>query len=753
VTVRPHVYLAALCVGIASANIVRPPVVGLVLAAASAVAVAVVVRPRLVRAAALSLVLAAAGLAWGVGRLGVLDRSVLFPLVGRTERVVVVATAPPRRTPFAVRVFGRTERVGSREVSEAALLSLPPGRAPPQGGRLEFIAAIEEPRPPSDGFDERAWLRRRGVHVVLHGHSWRVVGRRGGLAGAADRLHARLVRTIAPGLAGERRAILRGIVLGEDEGLETDLRDAFRASGLYHLLAVSGQNVAFLAVGVLGLAWLLGIPRAVGQVGVIAAIVAYVLAVGWQPSVVRAGVAGGLASLAWLAARDRDRWWFLLVGALVLLGWNPYSAGDPGFQLSFAAVAAIFVAVPRLRLRLEGYPVGSWLRTLLAVALACGLATAPILWLHFQAVPVYTVPANALAAPVVGPLLGLGLAAAALQPLAPAAAAAVAWVNGWLAAYLAWCARAVAALPGAQITSGDVVVAIAVGGAALFLWPRLYPPRAARAAVLATTIALAFVGWDRPREQPPPAPDGLRLTFLDVGQGDSTLIQVPEGAVLVDEGPPEAAVQKRLSRLGVRRLNVMVLTHPSRDNIGGAVEVLRSVDVDAVLEPDLPFENPFGLPVVREARRRGIRVLVPRAGDELRLGRLRIRVLWPRDGQQHTADPNDHAVVLLVSYGAFDALLPADAESNVTLPLALPVELYKVGHHGSRDDRLDELLRRVNPRVAVISVGATNDYGHPAPSTLAALRARAEMDVYRTDRDGDVVVESDGHGIEVRTER
>jgi competence protein ComEC len=750
---RPHVYLLGLCVGIAGAVGWRPPFAFALVAGVPLLVVAIVLRSAAARVAAVTVLVALGGLAWGSARLGVLDRSVLLPLVGTTERVTVVVTAPPRRTPFSVRVFARTELVDDRRVSEAVLLSLPPARAPPQGARLQLVADIEEPRPPADGFDERAWLRRRGVHVVLHGTSWRLVGRRGGLAGFADRLHERLTRTIAPGLSGERRAILRGIVLGEDEGLDAELRDAFRASGLYHLLAVSGQNVAFLALGVLGLAWLLGIPRAVGQVGVIAAIGGYVLAVGWQPSVVRAGVAGALASLAWLAARDRDRWWFLLAGALVLLAWNPYSVTDPGFQLSFAAVAAIFVVVPRLQLALEGYPLGRWLRTLLAVAIACGAATAPIVWLHFRAVPVYTVPANALAAPVVGPLLGLGLLAAALHPVAPAAATALAWVNGWLASYLAACARAVAALPGAQITSGRVLVAIVASGAALLVWPRLYAPRPARAALLATTAAAALLGWERPREPPPPAPDGLRLTFIDVGQGDATLVQVPEGALLVDEGPPEAHVDRRLAALGVERLDAMLLSHPSRDNIGGAVEVVRRVPVRTVLEPDLPFENPFGVPAVREARRRGIAVFVPRAGDELRLGRLRIRVLWPRDGDRHTADPNDHAVVLLLSYGAFDALLPADAESNITMPLAVPAELYKVGHHGSRDDRLDELLARLDPKVAVISVGARNDYGHPTPSTLAALRARQGLRLYRTDLDGSVVVESDGRAIEVRTER
>ncbi len=164
------------------------------------------------------------------------------------------------------------------------------------------------------------------------------------------------LETVPP---GERRAVLAGVVLGEDEGLEADLRDSFRASGLYHLLAVSGQNVAYVVAGTILVVWALGLPRWLGELGALGTVAAYVLAVGWQPSVVRAGIAGGLASLAWLASRPRDRWYFLLVGAAVLLAWNPYSLLEPGFQLSFSAVAAIFVLVPCISRRLEGYPLAS----------------------------------------------------------------------------------------------------------------------------------------------------------------------------------------------------------------------------------------------------------------------------------------------------------------------------------------------------------------------------------------------------------
>jgi competence protein ComEC len=165
-------------------------------------------------------------------------------------------------------------------------------------------------------------------------------------------------------------------------------------------------------------------------------IVAYVLAVGWQPSVARAAVAGALASLAWLASRPRDRWHFFAVGALVLMAWMPTSLLEPGFQLSFAAVAAIFVAVPRLRHKLDGLPLPPALAEALAVALSCGLATAPIVLVHFGQAPVYTVPANVLAFPAAPLVLGFGLLSAVVDPVSPSAAAGLSALAGWAAAWL-----------------------------------------------------------------------------------------------------------------------------------------------------------------------------------------------------------------------------------------------------------------------------------------------------------------------------
>ena len=753
---RPALLAGSACAGLALSNWITPSL--LVLGACGlAAAAGLAALEGNARAVALAIALVTVGVWWGSLRLDALGESVLARELGESGPAELVVTGPARPTPWAVRVPAEVRGFRGEPLRERVLLVLPVGRSPPRGANLETVARITEPRPATGGFDERAWLARQGVHVVLRGSAWRQVGRRGGIQGFGDRLRDRIERALSRGSGGVRRALVLGVVLGEDEGLSERVRDDFRTSGLAHLLAVSGQNVAFIALGVFGLCWLLRVVRVARELVTLAAIAAYVLAVGWQPSVVRAGVAGGLASLAWLAARPRDRWHFLAVGALVLLAWMPASLLEPGFQLSFAAVAAISAGVPRVRSWLDRRPVPRTVVDPLAVAVVCGVATAPVVLFHFDRAPVYTVPANLLAFPALPFVLALGLLAALVDPVAPGAAAALAWLAGWGAAWLELVARFVASLPGAQVDARAAllvtVLAVVTWLGALRLRARLGVPTSWLALAGAGATTLAVAGWWSVR--PAPAwhqPAGLRVTFLDVGQGDAVLLETPSARVLVDQGPPEANVAGQLLRMGVTSLSALVLTHPERDHVGGAAAVVRRIRVGAILDPALEATGPDREEAVAAARERSVPVQVVRTGSEFRAGGLLLRALWPPDAGLASEDPNLNAVVLLASYGETDVLLPADAESEVTARLGLPaVEVIKVAHHGSEDPGLDEELRVLRPRIAVISCGRGNEYGHPRAETLAALAAARDLALYRTDEDGRVVVESDGRSLRVRT--
>ena len=398
-----------------------------------------------------------------------LDRSTLHARVDTAAHALVEVEEPPRAGRFETRARALVLRWGDVRLHEQVLLELHPGRAPPQGARLSVLGVLREPRGPSHGFDERTWLRRQGIHVVLRADGWRMVGRRGSVG---DALHAWLERDSTRGLSGERRQVLEAIVLGQTQGMSDALLARFRASGLYHVLAVDGLKVAAVAGGSAWLVLRLGFGRIAAELVALLALGGYVLAVGEHPSVIRAAVAGALTSVAWLTARERDRWHALLVGAVLLLAWNPYYVFDAGFQLSFAAVASIFVVAPRVVRALEGYPVPRRLAQLIGVSTACGLATAPITWLQFRQVSLVTVPANVVGVPVVAAMVTVALMTALVGPVAAPVAAVLAQLNGYGAAFVAGCARVFGGLPGAQARSPAAVAAAAacVLLAAAYAW-------------------------------------------------------------------------------------------------------------------------------------------------------------------------------------------------------------------------------------------------------------------------------------------
>jgi competence protein ComEC len=323
-----------------------------------------------------------------------------------------------------------------------------------------------------------------------------------------------------------------------------------------------------------------------------------------------------------------------------------------------------------------------------------------------------------------------------VHPLAPMAAVPLALAASALGEYLAVVARAGASIDHFVSGAGGIV---AIGIPLLFVTVWITRPRYKFVLMVLVFAATMGPALARRLEGPPPPPRTLRVIFLDVGQGNATLVQANGFRALVDAGPPDTHIARRLRALGVSHLDALVLSHPQADHVGGAAEVLDQFPVDRVLDPGLPTDERYERQALAAARRRGVPVVIARRGLVLRAGDVDLRVLGPRSVEPGE-DPNDAAVIVVAEEGECRILLPADAEAGVELPLdPPPVGVLEVAHHGSDDPELPELLRRIRPGAAVISVGAGNPYGHPAASTLAALAA-AGISVQRTDRDGEVVV-------------
>ncbi|MDX6675556.1 MAG: competence protein ComEC [Solirubrobacteraceae bacterium] len=742
-----HLLLGAAVGGLLAGPVARE----LAATAAALTGLALVRRPALALGATAAVL---GGALVADARLHALDRTALGPSLGRLVNIRADLLEAPRRAASGS-VSARARVTGGRGPGEQIVVrttkprfgaptrwpALAVGDGLATRGRLVALG-------PADDFQ-----RRRGAHGVLLARSIRATGaRRAGVPGALDRARSRAEDGVAAGLRPGEAALARGMVLGEDERLAEPVREDFRRSGLAHLLAASGQNVMLLAALALPLLAAIGLGLRARLTGALLLVAVYVPLAGAGPSIQRAGVMGAAGLLAAMAGRPASRAYALLLAAAATLVLNPRAAGDPGWQLSFAAVVAILGLSGHIRAALVARRVPGAVADAGAITTAATLGTAPLLAFHFGRVSLVSLPANLLAAPAVAPIMWLGMIAAALGQVAPALAVPGNALAAFPLAYLEWLAHAAATAPAAAVDlrlGSPLAVAAAYGGlagAAVLFGRRQRRRRGWRVALALGGAALAVViagGLGTRGGAPGPPPAGqLRVSFLDVGQGDATLVQHAGAAVLVDTGPPDGPILARLRAAGVRALDVLVVTHAQADHEGGASAVLSHYRVRLLLDGGDGAATPAHRALDAAAARRGVRMVAPDAGQRVRAGPIELDVLWPHaePAERHAGqDPNRRAIVARLVDGSFTALLPADAESDVFGLLDLePVTALKVAHHGSADTGLAEALARLRPQVAAIEVGRHNPYGHPTAQALGALSAVPH--VYRTDRDGTVRV-------------
>jgi competence protein ComEC len=700
--------------------------------------------------AVVGLVAALTGLLAGGARLEAIDSGALRAQPGTQARLEGFVAAVPRRN---------GEEVGVRVDSPAGRVLVV---APEPVGELSVGAAVRADgvlSPPEPW--RRGYLRRLGITMLLRADRIdQASGRRGGLAGWIDGIRTSAEAALDRGMPEREAALARGFVLGEDDRIDRNTRDDFQRSNLAHLLAVSGQNVILLCVLAWPLLALLGLTLRARLLLLLCLIAVYVPLTGAGPSIQRAGVMGAAGVVAALADRPRARWYAVLLAACITLAVNPRAHGDVGWQLSFAAVIGILLWSKRLAALLSGGAARGSVRAALAeaaaVTVAATIATAPLMAAAFDQFSPAALPANVLAAPAVPPAMWLGMLTGFLGQVPWLPVEPLNWLDSLCLAYIAQVAHWLAAPDWASLSVhlGSVLAVIAAYallliGMELALrrlrrreW-RLPSPsirRAAALGALAAAVALVIAWQAQPgAERAGPSP-GLLVRVLDVGQGDSILLQPPAAEpVLVDAGPADGGVEDRLSKLGIERLAAVVITHDQSDHTGGLGEVLGSIQVDRLVYAG------------DDRRLRGVALaggaqpFQLAEGSGLDFGALHLTALWPPRELLGAAveDANQLSIVLLAQWRHFSMLLTGDAEAEAVPMDPGAIDVLKVSHHGSDDAGLAQLLERSVPRVAVISVGERNPYGHPTASTLAELREHG-VTTMRTDRQGEIEIEADG---------
>jgi competence protein ComEC len=648
-----------------------------------------------------------------VGRVGVGP-----PTYGFDARLTQIAT-PGATTRLAARVFVLA--------SNAGWAGLLPGQRTTVDGRLGA----------SDGADLDAAVVSVTAAPILFGDPpW--------TQRAAGSLRSGLQRACA-GLPTQVRGLLPGLIDGDTTHLDPAVAAAFRTTGMTHLLAVSGSNVAMIIGFVLLMCrWSRAGPTMSAVIcGV--ALIGFVILVRPTPSVLRAAAMGSIGLIALATGRVRAAVPALATAVTVLIVYDPALATDIGFGLSTFATAGLLLIAPHWRDALLRRRVPRGAAEALAVPAAAQVACSPLIAGFSGTVSIIAVPANLVAIPAVPAATILGVGAAVVSPLWPSGAAFLAWLASWPARWLLVVAERGAAAPDAVAAWpsgvwGALALAAILGAVLIAARHRTIRIVAVVAlvagAVGAVPVRVIAGGW--------PPSDALYV-MCDVGQGDGSVLPLGGGAaIVVDTGPEPTAIDGCLRRLGVDSVPLLVLTHFHEDHVGGLAGVLDGRRVGSILVS--PFDDPAAgyRDVMRTAAADRIPVSVPTIGAVLTYGPVRLTVLGPVARVTGTrSDPNNNSLVLRVDEAGERMLLTGDAEIEEQTEVlatvgaaALKADVLKMPHHGSAYQAWP-FLAAADPAAVFVSVGVDNEYGLPSVAALDRL-AGGGARVLRTDESGDL---------------
>ncbi len=582
------------------------------------------------------------------------------------------------------------------------------------------------------------------------------------------------------------RGLMAGVVLGMTEDIPPDMSADFKTTGLSHILAVSGLNISIL---VIAFGYLIRVATIdMGKTGRIlafvvtaGAVVFYMFLTKLQPSVVRAGVMGLAALVAILASRPGNPFPALAAAALAILVVDPAALFNIGFQLSFAATIAILVFTPLLERAFKARPGG--LAAAASLTLAAQLGVAPLLILYFGQMSLISIAANVMVGPAIVPVTVLGIVITIAGAISTGLARIVALITEPCLAYIAGAASYFAGWPYASVALPPVpawyaaIYYLIIGLLYMVLirynrwqstratindFPNRRLARIVTAAIAMAAIVIGLFGCQAVKSQ---SPAGLRAVFIDVGQGDATLIQAEDGGtILIDGGPEPDSAVATLRNYGIKAVDLLIVTHAHADHASGVEPVVNGYIIKKAVVPPTSSSKSLTGRITNALARKGASRTVAKQGQSYIVGKyLEVNILSPDEtiinatGADESDDTNNRAVVALIKYKKIKMMFTGDIETATEQAMVNDREVnhadvLKVPHHGSKNGADEGFIKTVHPEIAIISAGLNNPFHHPSPSTVLKLR-QAGAAVYRTDKNGSVIIESNGSTIHVSTSK
>jgi competence protein ComEC len=578
-----------------------------------------------------------------------------------------------------------------------------------------------------------------------------------------ERLRSSLARHFVRHLSGRTAAFLGAILLGERTSLGPDDQEVLRRSGAYHVLSISGTHISLLAVVFMTLLSGCGIPRRAAAWLAIVLLLGYVILAGGSPPAVRSFIMVAVYSGAFLLQRYTSALNALFLAAILILVFVPAELANAGFQLSFTGVAGILIAVSSsgsTQAKEQSLPLRilAWILLGSAVSTAAFLAQVPTMIYFFGTLYPISIVANFAIIPLVGLILPLGIAFLCASLAWEALASFLSPVMEFAVQALFFAAGTFARAPVLEVGPGELVILTTVSLGALLLLSRIPAGSSAMTLLTASCITALVLGLPAAAACPP---GSVRIAFLDVGEGDSSVIELGGRRIVIDTGTTGAIgrrsqITEYLRARGARSVDLFILSHPHDDHFGDALEILRRYDVRMVVGTEPRWKSTRYAELLETLREKQIPYWTSEWGDTLRMEGACFTFFDPRAVQGSCPSQNDYSLAVRFEASGLSIFFPGDAEACTERKLmrlpagVLESHVLKLAHHGSKTSTGPDFLGRVDPRIAVISCERAGRFGHPAREVLDRLEKRGTA-AYRTDVHGGLLLLWEEGHLEVRT--